>query len=160
MCSPLISPVLFQLWSTLPASGQSQSNPNQHLSPLARQSPGEAGPVVRTVVRRPAKKVRHLERHPEGHLERHHHSCHFLYRHHPSLGFKLASDCRRDLRDGKGFSWVHWVRGPALSLPAPPVCLARCAPRSAGGGETSEGSSAPCAPSLPASPCGWLLLYL
>ena len=148
MCSPLISPVLFQLWSTLPASGQSQWNPNQHLSLLARQ--GGAGPVVRTVVRRPAKKVRHTSSLSLSLL--------------PSAirvwGVKLASDCRRDLRDGKGFSWVHWVRGPALHLPAPPVCLARCAPRSAGGGETSEGSSAPCAPSLPASPCGWLLLYL
>ena len=73
---------------------------------------------------------------------------------------RSLTDCRRDLRDGKRFSWVHRVRGPGLPRPAPPVCLARCTPWQAGGRAASEGSSTPCTPSLPASPSWWLLLYL
>ena len=72
-------------------------------------------------------------------------------------GSSLAH-CRRDLRDGKRFSWVHWVRGRSLARPAPPVRPPRRPPWSAGGGAARQGSPAPCAPSLPAAPCGGLLL--
>ena len=77
---------------------------------------------------------------------------------HPGIQVQVKRHCRRDLRDGKGFSWVHWVRGRSLAHPAPPVRPPRRPPWSAGGGAARPGSSAPCAPSLPAAPCGGLLL--